>query len=84
MVAWLGLIATGLSYVLFQHGLARLPAGTVATLSLAEPVTATVLGVLVLREQLSGLTAVGIAVVVLSLSVVAVRRRQRPVAPEPV
>lgn len=84
MVAWLGLVATGLSYVLFQHGLARLPAGTVATLSLAEPLTATVLGVLVLREQLSGLTAAGIAVVVLSLSVVAVRRRPRPVVPQPV
>lgn len=77
MVAWLGVVATGLSYVLFQHGLARLSAGTVATLSLAEPVTATLLGVLVLRERLSVLTAVGIAVVVLGLLVVALPRRRR-------
>src|SRR5690606_29217418 len=33
MVLWLGVAATGASYVLFQHGLAGLPAGTVATLS---------------------------------------------------
>lgn len=84
MVLWLGVVATGVSYVLFQHGLGGLPAGTVATLSLAEPVTATVLGVLVLGERLSLLTAVGIGVVVLSLLLMTVRRRSRPVVPEPV
>ncbi|MGD8148491.1 DMT family transporter [Ornithinimicrobium sp. Y1694] len=84
MVLWLGVIATGVSYVLFQRGLAGLPASTVATLSLAEPVTATLLGVLVLREHLSWLTAVGIVVVVLSLLVMGVRRRARPAVPEPV
>lgn len=81
MALWLGLAATGLSYLLFQHGLARLSAGTVSTLSLAEPVTAALLGVLVLREHLSGPTAVGILVVVLSLAVLAARRRPRPDAP---
>lgn len=75
MVLWLGIVATGLSYVLFQHGLAGLPASTVSTLSLAEPVTATLLGVLVLREHLTPLTAIGIAVVVGSLSIMALRRR---------
>ncbi len=75
MVLWLGVAATGVSYVLFQQGLAGLPAGTVATLSLAEPVTATLLGVLLLREDVTGLTAVGILVVLGSLSVMAVRRR---------
>src|SRR5699024_2249869 len=67
MVLWLGVVATGLSYVLFQHGLARLSAGTVATLSLAEPVTATLLGVLVLDERLSVASATGIVVVLASL-----------------
>lgn len=77
MVLWLGVVATGVSYVLFQHGLARLSASTVATLSLAEPVTATLLGVLVLRESLSVLTSVGIAVVLLSLLLVAAPVRRR-------
>lgn len=84
MVIWLGVVATGVSYALFQHGLAGLSASTVATLSLAEPVTATVLGLVVLREEVRPLTAVGIGVVVLSLLLMAVRRRTRPVAPEPV
>ncbi|KAB7746604.1 EamA family transporter [Nostocoides sp. F2B08] len=80
MVLWLGLVATGLAYVLFQRGLSGLPAGSVATLSLAEPVTATLLGVVVLGERLGLLTGVGMLVVVLSLLVVAVggRGRQRP------
>lgn len=76
MVLWLGVAATGLSYVLFQRGLAGLSAGTVATISLAEPVTATLLGVLLLRESLSPLTATGIVVVVLSLLLVTIRRRR--------
>lgn len=80
MVLWLGLVATGLSYVLFQRGLSGLPAGSVATLSLAEPVTATVLGVLVLGERPGVLTALGMVTVVLSLLLVAsggVARRRR-------
>ena len=77
MVLWLGLVATGVAYVLFQRGLAVLPSGTVATLSLTEPVTATVLGVLVLHEHLSLLTAVGVAVVLLGLALTARRRSPR-------
>lgn len=77
MVVWLGAVATGLSYLLFQHGLARLDARTVGTLSLAEPVTATLLGVLLLREQLSPLTAVGIGVVVVGLLVTALPRGRK-------
>jgi DME family drug/metabolite transporter len=80
MVLWLGLVATGLSYVLFQRGLSGLPAGSVATLSLAEPVTATVLGVLVLGERPGVLTALGMVTVVLSLLLVAsggMARRRR-------
>lgn len=76
MVAWLGLVATALSYVLFQHSLAGLPSSTVATLSLAEPVTATLLGVLVLGEVLAHLSAVGVAVVVLSLAAMALPGRR--------
>lgn len=83
MVLWLGVAATGLSYLLFQHGLAGLPAGTVATISLAEPVTATVLGVLVLREDLTLLDAAGIVLVVLCLLLIAARRQTRRVVPEP-
>lgn len=81
MVLWLGVAATGLSYVLFQHGLSWLSARTVGTLSLAEPVTATLLGVLLLREELSTLTATGIVVVVVGLLLMALPRGARTARP---
>jgi len=49
----LGLLATTLSYLLFARGLRSLPAPTAVTLSLAEPLTAAGLGLLVLQERLS-------------------------------
>jgi DME family drug/metabolite transporter len=51
MVAWLGLVTTAVGYALFARGLRRLPAATAATLTLAEPLTATVLGLVVLGER---------------------------------
>lgn len=83
MVAWLGVTATGVSYLLFQRALARLPSSTVATFSLAEPVTATLLGLLVLREDLSALTAAGIVVVVLGLALMAMPARRDHNGPSP-
>ncbi|WP_162802727.1 DMT family transporter [Ornithinimicrobium avium] len=74
-VLWLGVVATALAYVLFQHALARLSARTVATLSLAEPVTAALLGVLLLREHLSATSVLGLAVVVAGLVLVSLPTR---------
>ena len=54
----LGLVATALAYVLFGCGLQRTPVTTAATLSLAEPLTAASLGLLLLGERL---TALGLA-----------------------
>ncbi len=75
-VLWLGVVATALAYALFQHGLARLTARTVATLSLAEPVTAALLGVLLLRERLTTTSVVGLAVVVAGLVLVSLPSRR--------
>lgn len=75
-VLWLGVVATALAYVLFQHGLARLSARTVATLSLAEPVTAALLGVLLLRERLTTTSVLGLAVVVAGLVLVSLPARR--------
>ncbi|PIE57548.1 MAG: EamA family transporter [Desulfobulbus propionicus] len=49
----LGLVTTAVSYWLFAAGLKQVPVRMAATLSLAEPVTASCLGVLLLHEQLS-------------------------------
>ena len=71
LVLWLGLVATTVAYVLFGQGITHLAPGTVATLNLAEPVVATILGVIVVHETISGLSLVGCALIATSLSVLA-------------
>ncbi len=74
MVLFLGAVPTALAYVLFARGLRHLPANEVATLTLAEPVTATALGVIVLAERPEAPALAGIALVLAGLAVLAVRR----------
>ncbi|MEX2654800.1 MAG: EamA family transporter [Acidimicrobiia bacterium] len=68
---WLGLIATTAAYVFYGKGLAITPVTTVATLVLAEPITALVLATVVLAEpltltSLAGATLVTIGLLILS------------------
>ncbi|HKH11324.1 MAG TPA: EamA family transporter [Rubrobacter sp.] len=70
----LGLGATALAYVLFAHGLAKVRVSTAATLSLAEPLTAGLLGVLVLGEQVSPAAIGGMGLLVLGLLLATARR----------
>jgi DME family drug/metabolite transporter len=63
----LGLVATTLSYVLFARGLRRVLAATAVTLSLAEPLTAGLLGTIVLGESLHPLSLVGIGLMAVGL-----------------
>ena len=77
MVVFLGAVPTALAYVLFARGLRHLPANEVATLTLAEPVTATLLGVVVLAERPEAPALAGIALVLAGLAVLAVGRRPR-------
>ena len=80
MALWLGLATTTAAYVLFGRGLRHLPAGPVTTLVLAEPVVATILGVLVLGESLEPLGWLGAAFVLagLALQGVASARSRSP------
>jgi drug/metabolite transporter, DME family len=70
----LGLGATALAYILFARGLSKVSVSTAATLSLAEPLTAGLLGVLVLGERLSPVAVAGMALLVLGLLLATVRR----------
>lgn len=79
MVAWLGLVTVAVAYVLFVAGLAGLRASTVSSLTLAEPVTACLLGVLVLDERLTGQAALGVLAVALSVVLLAVGARRASV-----
>ena len=67
MMLHLGLLATALSYWLFASGLATVPASTAVTLTLAEPLTAAVLGVLVVGERLTPASAFGLLLVLSAL-----------------
>jgi DME family drug/metabolite transporter len=60
---WLGLGTTTLAYLLFGRGLQVLPAGPAATLVLAEPLVATILGVGLLGERLGPIGWIGAALV---------------------
>ncbi len=66
---WLGLIVTGLSYWSFGRGLKLIPASTAITLTLAEPLTAGLLGIFLLGERLTLLGGVGIFLLIVGLSV---------------
>lgn len=59
----LGLIATAAAYVLFARGLTQIPVASAVTFSLAEPLTAGMLGLAVLGEQFTLAISLGIALV---------------------
>ncbi|MFF0277715.1 DMT family transporter [Streptomyces sp. NPDC094447] len=88
LVGWLALGTTALGYLLFTRGVGRLSAATVGTLSLAEPLVATVLGVLLLGERPGPVAVVGGLLLLGGLVAVSVPGRRpkavREPRPEPV
>lgn len=70
---YLAVATLAVAYVLFGHALRRITAAEAATLSLAEPATAALLGVLLLGESLTATGVVGVALVGLGLVVAAVK-----------
>jgi DME family drug/metabolite transporter len=75
LALYMGLVPTALAYVLFARGLERLPAANVATLTLAEPLTAAALGVIVVGERPGAIAALGALLVLSGLLVLAARPR---------
>lgn len=75
VILHLGLVATALAYTLFGKGLLRVPLATAVTLSLAEPLTAGMLGILLLGEKLNTLMGLGIALIFGGLGVLSIQRR---------
>jgi DME family drug/metabolite transporter len=71
LALFLGIVPTALAYLLFARGLRRLSAAETATLTLAEPLTATLLGVIVLGETLSAPAMLGALLILGGLVVLA-------------
>ena len=63
LIAWLGIVTTAAAYWLFTAGLSRVLATTAGTLSLAEPLAAALIGVLLLHEDLSSWAWAGCALI---------------------
>ena len=59
LLLYLGVVPTAFAYVLFTAGLRRAPATAAGIVSLLEPLTATLLGVLVFGERLGAVGAAG-------------------------
>jgi DME family drug/metabolite transporter len=78
----LGIVTTALAYLLFAEALTTTPVATAVTLTLGEPLTATLLGVLVLRESLNPVAMAGVALLLIGLVVLALSVR-RPAPPLP-
>lgn len=81
--AWLAVVTVALAYTLFARGLRCLPASRAATLTLVEPLTATVLGVLLLHEQFTAAIVVGLLLLVAGILILTIGRRPPRSVPNP-
>ncbi len=79
---YLVLINTALAYSLWMWGIARLRATQVTFLGLLSPAVATLLGWVALKESLTPLQAVGLAIALSSVVAAQSRPRDRGVAPQ--
>ena len=74
----LGLVTVAIAYTLFAHGLSQVPVATAATLTLAEPLTAGMLGVFFLGERLTALAGIGIFLIFAGLALISVNWKFAP------
>lgn len=80
-VLHLGILATGVAYLLFARGLETTKSTTATTLSLGEPATAALLGVLAVGERPPLLGWLGFALVLAALAAVAMEGRSNRFLP---
>ncbi len=72
----LGFVTVALAYTLFARGLQLVSVATAATLTLGEPLTAGILGIVVLGEQLTPATFMGIAFIFTGLALLTYGQRK--------
>ena len=77
-VLYIGLATTALGYILFGNGLTHLSPGTVSTLTLAEPVLATLMGVFILGEKMNLRGWIGCAVIIGALALLGIVESRTP------
>jgi drug/metabolite transporter, DME family len=77
MALWLGLVPTAIAYLAYAAGLRSIRAHEAATLTLAEPITATMLGAIVLGERPGLLQWIGAGVIFAGLVLLARQPRDK-------
>jgi DME family drug/metabolite transporter len=77
MAAWLGVATVAVAYPLLAAGLAKVGVAATATLTLAEPATAAVLGLTLLGEEIESVGWLGLALVAAGVAVEAHRVRNQ-------
>jgi DME family drug/metabolite transporter len=74
---YLGAVTTTLGYVLYARGLRTTSVPTATTLTMAEPVVAALLGLIVLNEHLGTVALAGLGLIGISLLLLVPRRKAR-------
>ncbi|WP_341864708.1 EamA family transporter [Stutzerimonas xanthomarina] len=67
----LGVLGAGLSFTLYVIGLRHTAPAIASVVAMVEPVSATLFGVAVLSESLAGLQIVGMALILITATVLA-------------
>jgi len=76
VIAYLGIGATSISYILFSTGLKKIPSSSAVTLSLAEPLTAAILGVFIVKEVLSNTAWIGVSLLLGGILILTIGKRK--------
>lgn len=71
----LGLFATAAAYLFYGHGLKSTPVAKATSLTLAEPLTASLLGILVLGEHFNPSAGLGIGLIFAGLAILSIQRK---------
>jgi DME family drug/metabolite transporter len=77
LVLYMGLVSSALAYMLYGRGLRTVLLSHAGTLTLAEPLTGSMLGIFLLREPMTARIATGIALVFIAQVLIVVGRRRR-------
>lgn len=73
----LGLLATAAAYLFFNKGLLSVPSSTAVSLSLAEPLTAALLGVFLVGESLAPMSWIGVGLLLCGIISLTISPGQR-------
>lgn len=74
LLVYLGVVPTAVAYALYVRGLRTTPVTVAAVLTLVEPLTATLLGVLAFGERLGAMGVLGAGLLLSAVAVLTIRR----------